>query len=47
MIGQALWRMASMLMLRQTPSYTGQLHLSTSGSFSDHDQIFAAGYLEG
>ncbi len=32
---------------KQTPSYTGQLHLSTSGSFSDHDQMFAAGYLEG
>ncbi len=32
---------------KYTPSYTGQLHLSTSGSFSDHDQMFAVGYLEG
>ena len=32
---------------KHTPSYTGQLHLSTSGSFSDHDQMFAVGYLEG
>ena len=31
----------------QTHSYTGQLHLSTSEAFSDHDQMFAAGYLEG
>ncbi|CAK0735312.1 hypothetical protein CVIRNUC_000560 [Coccomyxa viridis] len=31
----------------QTRSYTGQLHLSTSEAFSDHDQMFAAGYLEG
>lgn len=32
---------------KHTPSYTGQLHLSTSGSFGDHDQMFAVGYLEG
>lgn len=32
---------------KHTPSYTGQLHLSTSGSYSDHDQMFAVGYLEG
>ena len=32
---------------KHTPSYTGQLHLSTSGAYSDHDQMFAAGYLEG
>lgn len=30
-----------------TPSYTGQLHLSTSGFYADHDQMFAVGYLEG
>ena len=32
---------------KHTPSYTGQLHLSTSGSYSDHDQMFSVGYLEG
>ena len=31
----------------QTRSYTGQLHLKTTEAFSDHDQMFAAGYLEG
>lgn len=30
-----------------TVSNFGQLHITTSGDFSDDDQVFAAGYLEG
>ena len=44
---QALWPMQDMWMQLRHAATRGQLHLSTSEAFSDHDQMFAAGYLEG